>query len=153
MSIAGHALAVGKEIELPGGSTMAMKPLNYLMIAQYCQWLEQRARASIFSSTKGMNTAMIELQLSALQKSIAAGAYESGGDAFTQSLSTEAGQRKMMALMLGGNQAAEDATYELIADNLTSTQEVTLWDKAALTMQELNNDPLAIRQRVVPNLG
>lgn len=154
MSIAAAALALARPFEYEG-RTLKLRPLDFNAIAELGLWVEDRARLAAERGSRMERESQPWRE--ALVKLAAAGEFEPGAQTFDQAISSRAGNRKVIALMLVmPPDEAEALSWEINADetptkpdeegNPTSTVRADV-----LTLcRELNSDPAAKKNQRIP---
>jgi hypothetical protein len=96
VSVAAAALALAREFPF-GDRVLRLHPLDWFDLAAFSVWCEDRARA-------GMARAAGDVDAKTLAaghlEAVASGTFEPGGGAFDAATKTEAGNRKILELML-----------------------------------------------------
>ncbi len=140
MSVASAALALPRTVKLKDDREVTLAPLTYEGAAKFSLWLEEKSWTGMMRAAqrdgdlKGWQQAHLAL--------VATGEFEPGSQTFSKATTTESGNRYLIELMLQ-EKDAEDLAYEIAADNddLQAVMRI---------VQELNSDPLAVRERKIP---
>lgn len=140
MSVAASALALARPFHFDN-QVHQIKPLTYEDLARFGLWLEERAKAAAYRAIEA-GDADAKTVYGAFLDRVAACQYEPGSEVFDAATRTNSGQRKLLELMLGGDEPLSWAMYA----------EPDAFALVVEVMGEVNRDPLAQRLRRTPGL-
>lgn len=144
MTIAAAALALARELP---DTPYRLAPLDYNALARLSLWVEGRASAGLARTMAAGDAERVDV-LAAHGLNVAAGEFEPGGGAFQRATRTDAGGRKILALMLVPPEKAPAGWAE--AESWAVFKDPALHDRAMALAAEINADPLAVSLRRTP---
>ncbi len=149
MGIANQASALGEPFEFDG-TKYTIKPLTYRDLAMLSSHLEFKARETIYRARQqGADADTIKQMSAALVEGVAAGRYETGGEVFLEAMSNGTLSRYTLQLMLKNEKGEPFSTSEEISYRVNADTDAAA--KASEIMDRVNSDPLAVKQRKMPN--